>query len=319
MYIIVVAVLLVGLAWFIAPYLKWHWLKSQEAGGRALEAHVGKTSWQFPPGELVAPPGKAPTVALSVVVPAYNEEYRLPEMLDEALNYLDSRVAASPSDFSYEVLVVDDGSSDNTFDAALGSRSRECRGEVRVMQLSANRGKGFAVKAGMLVARGRLLLMADADGATSFRDLERLEQALGKADSEGAAQIAFGSRHHLKDQALAKRSFIRNLLMVGFHCAVWLLVGGTIHDTQCGFKLFRANTGKLIFQSLHLQRWAFDIEVLILARFLGRPIVEVPVTWNEMPGSKLNLVVDAVTMLRDIALLQALYKLGVWQPATGVV
>jgi len=317
MYEALVVLLLAGLIWFIWPYLNWYRLSSKEAGGRALEAHVGKTSWQFEPGQLVAPAGKAPEVSLSVVVPAFNEESRIPQMLDEALGYLDSRVAAGSGGFSYEVLVVDDGSSDDTFAAALGSRSRECRGEVRAMRLSQNQGKGFAVKAGMLAARGRLLLMADADGATCFRDLERLEQALGKENGDGAYQIAFGSRHHLKDQALAKRKFIRNILMVSFHFVVWLLVGGTIHDTQCGFKLFRASTGKLIFQSLHLHRWAFDIEVLILSRFLNRTIVEVPVTWNEMPGSKLNLVVDAVKMLRDIALVQTLYKIGVWQPASG--
>jgi len=143
--------------------------------------------------------------------------------------------------------------------------------------------------------------------------LERLERALSPA-AQGA-EIAFGSRHHLREEAIAKRAWHRNLLMIAFHFAVWVLVGGEVQDTQCGFKLFRAGVGKNIFASLHLYRWAFDIEVLILARYFGKKIAEVPVTWVEMPGSKLNLLTGAITMLRDMALVQVLYALGIWQPS----
>merc|ERR1719476_249973 len=135
--------------------------------------------------------------------------------------------------------------------------------------------------------------------------MERLEQAFERHGADGT-DIVFGSRHHLKDEALAKRSFIRNILMVGFHFVVWCLVGGPIHDTQCGFKMFRASTGKHLFASLHLFRWAFDIEVVILARILGKRVAEVPVTFVDMPGSKLNLVTGALTMLRDIVLVRCL-------------
>merc|ERR1712039_710447 len=122
-----------------------------------------------------------------------------------------------------------------------------------------------------------------------------------------------GSKHHLKDEAMAKRSVVRTILMLGFHFCVWVLVGSQVHDTQCGFKLFRRDAGRRIFASLHLYRWAFDIEVLILANMLGNRIAEIPVTWCEMPGSKLSLMQDALGMLRDMLLVQVLYFLGVWR------
>lgn len=308
--------------WMLAPYFSW-----RRSVATSLEAHMARTSFHFRPGELATPPWKPPEVFLSVIVPAFNEEYRLPQMLDETLTYLEARAAANAY-FTYEVLVVDDGSFDGTYAAALGARrpaslSSHC--ELRALQLSRNRGKGFAVRAGMLVARGRLLLMADADGATSIRDLERLERSLAGGRGGGPARsgvygddgvhIAFGSRHHLQDEARAKRSFILNVLMVGFDCVVWLLLGGRIHDTQCGFKLFRAEVGKHIFASLHLHRWAFDIEIAVLARLMGERIAEVPVTWVEMPGSKLSPVTSAVSMLRDIVATQVFYWVGAWQPA----
>lgn len=304
--------LLLAAIWFFTPYLSW-----RGASVQTLETHIAKTSFRYAPGELVPPAWKAPEVVLSIVVPAYNEEYRIPQMLDETLTYLEERATTGPPGFTYEVIVIDDGSTDATFAAAVAAGNREAscsQGEVRVVQLARNRGKGFAVRVGMLAARGQLLLMADADGATSIRDCARLEKELSPAGTEGGVQIVFGSRHHLKDEALAQRSFIRNVLMVGFHCCVWLMVGGNIHDTQCGFKLFRANVGKRIFASLHLFRWAFDIEIVVLAGIFCLRIAEVPVTWVEMPGSKLNLMTGAITMLRDIALVQILYGLGIWRP-----
>merc|ERR1719203_2206412 len=165
----------------------------------------------------------------------------------------------------------------------------------------------------MLAARGQLLLMADADGSTSIRELERLEHALaplGQYNQDGGVQVVFGSRYHLKE-----RSWLRSTLGFLFSIVVWLIVGGPVHDTQCGFKLFRADVGKHIFASLHLHRWAFDVELLLLSRWLGLRVAEVPVTWVEMPGSKLGVAVGALTMLRDTIVMQVLYGLGIWQPS----
>lgn len=308
----VAVAILVVLAWLLKPYFDWG-----RASARSLDAHIARTSFQCTPGELVPPVWKAPELMLSVVVPAFNEEYRLPQMLDETLTYLEARAAMNPLGFSYEVLVVDDGSTDGTYAAALGSFCRQpagTHGELRVMQLVANRGKGFAVRAGMLVARGQLLLMADADGATNIRDLERLEQALGRHGEDGA-QIAFGSRYHLKDEPLTRRSLLRKILMIAFHLIVWIFMGGPVYDTQCGFKLFRAGVGKRLFGSLHVHRWAFDIELVILAHLLGAGIAEVPVTWVDMPGSKFNLTFDALTMFRDIIVMHVLYITRMWHPS----
>merc|ERR1712048_1463636 len=218
------------------------------------------------------------------------------------------------------------GSRPGSVSRAAAANLPSTQGEIRVIRLASNRGKGFAVRMGMMASRGEYLLMADADGATRIGDLERLERALvgprGDAgwrnhQEGGGVHIVFGSRHHLKDEALATRSALRNVLMLGFHVIVWTLVGGPVHDTQCGFKLFHHSVGKRIFSSMHLQRWAFDVEIVVLARIFGYKIAEVPVTWIEMPGSKLNVATAAVSMLRDIVTVQVLYLLGVWRPSAA--
>lgn len=312
-WLVLVVAIVLAVAWLLAPYLAW-----REAAGRPLEAQIARTSFQCAPGELVPPAWRAPELTLSVVVPAFNEEFRLPQMLDETLTYLEARSAANPLAFSYEVIVVDDGSTDGTFAAAVGSQHRlrsPLHGELRVVKLVANRGKGFAVRVGMLAARGQLLLMADADGSTSIRDVERLEQALGRQDQDGGAQMAFGSRCHLKAELAAGRSLAENALAACFGLALSALAGWPpLRDTQCGFKLFRAHAGKHLFASLHLHRWAFDLELALLARLLGRRAAEVPVAWVAMPGSKFRPAAAALPLLRDAALMQVLYTLGVWNP-----
>jgi len=246
------------------------------------------------------------TLKLSVIVPAYNEQLRLPKMLDECLEFLEARNS------SYEVIIVDDGSKDTTTEVGLDYVEKYGSEKVRVLTLAKNRGKGGAVRMGMLKARGESLLFADADGATTFEDVIKLEESLAKIESGGHG-IVCGSRAHLEEESIASRTVLRTILMYGFHACVWLFAVKTVKDTQCGFKLMKRKTAQILFTTLHIERWAFDVEMLKITEMLELPIGEVSVRWVEIDGSKLNPLVDAVKMFRDIALLWLRYAIGAWK------
>jgi len=248
---------------------------------------------------------------LSVIIPAYNETKRLPSMLSSTLEHL-----ASFPKRSFEILIVDDGSTDSTAAAALKLTAKDYpKANIRVVQLERNRGKGGAVRHGMLHARGRRLLMADADGASRFADVELLLgalDALAPADCDVPA-VAIGSRAHLvKTDAVVKRSILRNFLMYGLHTVLRIAGVGHVRDTQCGFKLFSRAAARVLFPRQHLATWIFDVELLLLAKTSGIPVVEVPVTWHEVAGSKLSVVRDSLQMLRDLLILRANQLLGRW-------
>ncbi|KAI9455212.1 glycosyltransferase family 2 protein [Russula earlei] len=253
----------------------------------------------------------AASLDLSIIIPAYNETQRLPSMLSSTLEHL-----ASFPKRTFEILIIDDGSSDGTATAALRlAADHYPKADVRVVQLERNRGKGGAVRHGMLHARGRRLLMADADGASRFADVELLLSALdalAPAESD-AAGIAIGSRAHLVNtEAVVKRSLLRNFLMYGLHTVLRLVGVGHIRDTQCGFKLFSREAARALFPRQHLATWIFDVELLLLAKSLRIPVAEVPVTWHEVAGSKLSVARDSLQMLRDLLVLRANQLLGRW-------
>ena len=251
--------------------------------------------------------------SLSLIVPMYNEEERLGVMMDETMTYLEGRAQADRG-FSYELILVDDGSSDATAAVAAAYVDQFSPDVVRLCRLPANRGKGGAVRAGMLAARGEMLLMVDADGATQFSDLDRLEAALNAlaAGHEPPLAVAVGSRAHLQDDAVAERTFFRNLLMHVFHSLVSTLCVSGIRDTQCGFKLFSRAAAQLIFPHMHLERWAFDVEALYIAQRLAIPVAEVSVNWEEIPGSKLSVVQASIQMAIDLVRIRLAYTLGFW-------
>ncbi|XP_062910417.1 dolichyl-phosphate beta-glucosyltransferase isoform X2 [Mobula hypostoma] len=252
------------------------------------------------------------TKELSVIVPSYNEEQRLPLMMDEALEYLEQRLKKDSS-FSYEVIVVDDGSKDKTTEVGLKYSKKYGSDRVRVLTLTKNRGKGGAIKMGVLSSRGRFILMADADGATKFADIEKVEAGL-KALQPGPDNMAIscGSRAHLEKETVAKRSYFRTLLMYGFHFLVWFLCVRGVRDTQCGFKLLTREAARRTFSTLHVDRWAFDVELLYIAQCLKIPIAEVAVQWTEIEGSKLIPFWSWLQMGKDLLFIRLRYLTGAW-------
>ncbi|CAF0837800.1 unnamed protein product [Didymodactylos carnosus] len=251
------------------------------------------------------------TKRLSVIIPAYKEAERLPPMMKTTMEYLEKRNANDKS-FTYELIIVDDGSPDNnrTTEVALNYSSKYSTDIVRVLKLDKNRGKGGAVRMGVLSCRGEWILFADADGATDFNDYTKLEKrAISKQTKD---IIICGSRRHLEKESVAKRSLFRTILMHVFHLEVWLFTVKTIRDTQCGFKLFSRQAAQKTFSQLHVERWAFDVELLYIAEQMGISLEEVDVNWQEIPGSKLDPISASVQMGIDILSIWLRYTVRIW-------
>lgn len=230
-----------------------------------------------------APPG----TGLSVVVPAYNEAARLPRTLTEILGIL------APSGREFEILVVNDGSTDGT--AGVVRQFGEVDHRVKLIDLERNRGKGAAVRAGVGQSVGERVLFADADGSTPFVELVKLEQALA-----GDCDVAIGTRASRETPQQVKALWYRKLIGNIFNGIVGLLVVKGFTDTQCGFKMFRGSVARDVFPRLRLDGFSFDVELLAVARTLGYKVEEVAIDWAECPGSKVNLAVDSFRMLADL-------------------
>lgn len=226
-------------------------------------------------------------VDLSVIIPAFNEEDRLPKTLLSVVEYLESR------DPTFEVIVVDDGSSDKT--AQVVQKFHHLSEKVRLISYQRNRGKGYAVRFGMINARGGRLLYNDADGATPIEELERLEEAI-----DAGSEIAIGSRAMFSRETNVKTVWYRKFIGRVFNGFVNFMVLPGIADTQCGFKMFVRPAAQYIFSRQRAERFSFDVELLFLARKAGFRIAEVPINWVNVPGSKVNLVKDSIHMGLDI-------------------
>ena len=235
------------------------------------------------------------TVELSVVIPAYNEERRLPPALVHIIDFCDSTLK------TYEILVVEDGSHDNTADIV--RKFERLRPQVRLISLPDNRGKGHAVRTGVVNARGKLILFADADGATPIEEYLRLKQAI-----DSGADIAFASRALQSESTKVKTSWYRKYPGRIFNYAVNTLLLAGVADTQCGFKLFRGPAARFVFSQQTANRYSFDVEILYLARLAGLRSSEVPVNWTNIPGSKVNLLLDSISMLIDVCKFKFLHR-----------
>ena len=212
-------------------------------------------------------------ISLSVVIPAFNEEPRLPGTLATLLPFLRSRGE------TFEVVVVDDGSRDRTAEVA-----QEGGPEVRVLKNPGNRGKGYSVRNGMLNAQGEWRLMCDADLSTPIEELDRL-----KASLTDGAQIAIASRAVSGANLEKRQSIMRESSGRFFNLLVRTMHLPGIKDTQCGFKLFSAAAARAAFTESTLDGFAFDVEALVLARQKGFKIREVPVTWRNDEQSRVSL------------------------------
>ncbi|EDV24528.1 Dolichyl-phosphate beta-glucosyltransferase, partial [Trichoplax sp. H2] len=255
------------------------------------------------------------SVDVTIVVPSYNEEKRLPVMLDETIEYFRKRKQKNRS-FSYEIIVVDDGSKDRTTQVALEYVKGSGTDSIRVLTLDYNRGKGGAIRIGALSSRGRYILMVDADGATKFEDIEKLEHAamkLNKDYSKDCPIVVAGSRAHLEEESMAERTIFRTFLMHGFHLLVRFLCVKGVKDTQCGFKLFNRVAADILFHSMHVNGWAFDVELLYIAETLRMPIAEVGVNWTEIEGSKMTPFLSWAQMGRDLIIIRLNYLFGLWK------
>ena len=280
---------------------------------------------------------------LSLIIPAYNEEDRLPIMLDETLGYLDkdrhnltqlfeaaighSHQRRNKSLIKYELIIVDDGSSDNTCNVVRTYAATLTSGDtIKLISMHQNVGKGGAVKTGMLRSLGQLCLMIDADGATDITDgLPKLLKEMHTMNIRGGNNTTlppklavFGSRAHLEKESKASRSKVRTFLMHSFHFFVKALCSPKIKDTQCGFKLFTRGAAISLFTNLHLRRWAFDTELVVIAEKLNICVSEVGVIWQEIDGSKLDggklsLALVSLGMLRDMLCVRACYFFNAWK------
>lgn len=224
---------------------------------------------------------------LSIIIPAYNEEKRLGLTLRKILDYLDTRQIQA------EIIVVDDGSTD---------RTAELAGEIlrdwplyRIISLPENLGKGAAVKEGMLRASGDYILFSDADLSTPIEELEKMLPL-----AREGYELVIASRALPMSEIKKRQSWLRENMGKTFNFLVRLLLLKDIKDTQCGFKLFQKEAAEKIFSEMQCCGFAFDVEVLLLARQLGYKIAQVPVVWVNSPESRVGLISSSLKMFFEL-------------------
>ena len=225
---------------------------------------------------------------MSIVIPAYNEEKRIAGSLLETCAHMNG------FGMEYEIIVVDDGSSDGT-GRIVDHIAKDVR-NVRLVRYEKNRGKGHALRTGVLGTKGDLILVMDADLSTPMEELRKLMPYL----SEGGFDIAIGSRALALSDIIKKQPWWRRGMGKMFNKIVKAIVIGGFNDTQCGFKLFRGVVGRNLFGEAKIDRFAYDVEILALARKKGYGIKEVPIRWINSPESRVDPVKDSLQMLADL-------------------
>lgn len=238
---------------------------------------------------------------LSVVIPAFNEEARLGLTLDRIFTYLEGRGVLA------EFLVVDDGSTDDTATLARAAL-KDKRGTVLVNP--ENRGKGHAVRRGVLAASGNWVLMTDADLSSPIEEYEKLAAAARDHDLD----VAFGSRGLPDSQVEVRQNPVREYMGKTFNLAIRAATGLRFRDTQCGFKLMDRRRTRPIFERMVVDRFAFDVELLFLCVRFGLRVREIPVVWRNAEGSRVHMLTAPASMLFDVARVRWRFRRGLYNP-----
>lgn len=223
---------------------------------------------------------------ISIIIPFKDEEFRLPNTVKQVLEYFFSRGE------EFELILVDDGSTDATVERLVGFLEKSW---VRLLRHDVNMGKGAAIRTGVLNSRGEFVLFMDADMATPIEEFEKLFSAI-----RGGADIAIGSRARKQSEITKRQPLHRVAIGKIGNALIRLLLGLPFVDTQCGFKMFTRTVAADLFSDLRFPRWSFDYEILYLAQRRGYKIVEVPIVWRDMPGSKFHPIKDAVRCFFDL-------------------
>jgi dolichyl-phosphate beta-glucosyltransferase len=223
---------------------------------------------------------------LSIIIPSYNEEVRLPATLEQIAAYI------TASGRTTEVLVVDDGSTDRT--AAVAEKFRAKIPLLRVLSNGANCGKGFSVRHGMLEAHGDIVLFTDADLSAPIEEADKLLSSLADHD------VAIGSRALDRSLISVHESQFREFAGIVFNTIVRIVLRLPFVDTQCGFKAFRRERCRILFEQQRIERFGFDPELLYLARHHGLRSAEIPVRWGHSPATKVNMLRDSMQMFLDV-------------------
>jgi dolichyl-phosphate beta-glucosyltransferase len=224
---------------------------------------------------------------LSIVIPAYNEEPRLPETLRRIAEYLPTLGLRT------EVLVVDDGSTDRT--AAVAESFHGKLTGLRVLSNGTNRGKGYSVRHGMLESQGDMVLFTDADLSAPIEESEKLLRPLNSG-----YDVAIGSRAMDRSLISTRQSIFRETAGIIFNKIVRIVLRLPFVDTQCGFKAFRRERTRIIFEQQRIEGFGFDPELLYLARHHGLRAIEIPVRWGHSAATKVNMMGDSLKMFVDI-------------------
>lgn len=241
---------------------------------------------------------------LSIVIPAYDEGERLEASLAKIASYLDA------TRLDAEILVIDDGSKDKTAELAekalLGRRGR-------VVRIGENRGKGYALRRGVFEAKGRFVLLTDADLSTPIEEHAKLAALIRDRDLD----VVIGSRALAGSDVQVRQSWLRQTMGRTFNVLIRAMTGLPFRDTQCGFKLMDRERVRPLFEKMVVDRFAFDVELLFLCNRFGLSAADVPVIWRNAPGSKVSLVGDPLNMLVDVLRLRWRFRRGLYNPEEG--